>query len=149
MAASAFLHMAASNKYIFTFLKLLQLSKCCHNFFLKKLKQYIKETRFYHHTFKFLCVMTCLLLTLHKKLLKSSKENVLIARMVEKKLHTLEFQLKGIGGNMRCKLLQKRSNGKTAQCSKHLRHIAIEKDVFAELNRCIFQISLKYIKLLS
>ena len=31
--------------------------------------------------------------------------------------------------------------------SKHLRHIAIEKDIFSELNRCIFQISLKYIKL--
>ena len=30
---------------------------------------------------------------------------------------------------------------------KHLRHIAIEKDILSELNRCIFQISLKYIKL--
>ena len=30
------------------------------------------------------------------------------------------------------------------QCSKHLRHIAIEKDIFSEVNRCIFQISLKY-----
>ena len=42
--------------------------KCCHNWFLKKLKQYIKETRFYHHTFLFFCVMTCLSLTLCKKL---------------------------------------------------------------------------------
>ena len=33
------------------------------------------------------------------------------------------------------------------QCSKYLRHIAIEKDILSELNRCIFQISLKYIKL--
>ena len=33
------------------------------------------------------------------------------------------------------------------QCSKHLHHIAIEKDILSELNRCIFQISLKYIKL--
>ena len=33
------------------------------------------------------------------------------------------------------------------ECSKHLRHIAIEKDILSELNRCIFQISLKYIKL--
>ena len=32
------------------------------------------------------------------------------------------------------------------QCSKHLWHIAIEKD-FSELNRSILQISLKYIKL--
>ena len=67
--------------------------------------------------------------------------------MNEKKCHTGEFQLKGIIGNMRCKLLQKRSTGKTTECSKHLHHIAIEKDNFSELNRCIFQISLKYIKL--
>ena len=33
--------------------------------------------------------------------------------MGEKKLHTREFQLNGTGGNMRCKLLQKRSAGKT------------------------------------
>ena len=68
-------------------------------------------------------------------------------RMDEKKLHTREFQLKGSGGNMRCKLLQKRFTGKTTECSKHLDHIAIEKDILSELNRCIFQISLKYIKL--
>ena len=65
--------------------------------------------------------------------------------MDEKKLDTLEFQLKGIGGNMRCKLLQKRSTGKTTECSTC--DIAIEKDIFSELNRCIFQISLKYFKL--
>ena len=89
--------------------------------------------------------MTCLSLTLHKKTLKPSKKYVSIPRMDEKKLDTLEFQLKGIGGNMRCKLLQKRSTGKTTECSTC--DIAIEKDVFLELNRCIFQISLKYIKL--
>ena len=51
---------------------------------------------------------------------------------------------------MRCKLLQKRTTGKITECSKHLRNIVIEKDNFSELNRCnrcIFQISLKYIKL--
>ena len=48
---------------------------------------------------------------------------------------------------MRYKLLQKRFTGKTAECSKHLHHIAIEKDILSELNRCIFQIPLKYIKL--
>ena len=68
-------------------------------------------------------------------------------KMGEKKLHTRECQLKGSGGNMRCKLLQKRFTGKTAESSKHLRHIGIEKDILSELNRCIFQISLKYIKL--
>ena len=68
-------------------------------------------------------------------------------RMDEEKIHTREFQLKGRGGNMRCKLLQERFTGKTTECSKQLRHIAIEKDILSELNRCIFQISLKYIML--
>ena len=93
----------------------------------------------------FLCAMICLLLTLCKNFKKFQK-NVSIQRMDEKKIHTREFQLKGIIRNMRCKLLQKRSTGKT-ESSKHLQNIAIEKDIFLELNRCIFQISLKYIKL--
>ena len=67
-------------------------------------------------------------------------------RMDEKKLCTREFYMKGRGGNMRCKLLQKRFTGKITECSKHLRHIAIEKDILSELDRCIFQKSLKYIK---
>ena len=82
-----------------------------------------------------------------QKTLKPSKKIVLMPRMDEKKLHTREFQLNGSGGNMRCKLLQKRFTGKTTECSKHLRHIPIEKDLLSELNRCIFQVSLKYIKL--
>ena len=44
-------------------------------------------------------------------------------------LHTWDFHLKGIEGNMRCKLLQKRSTEKT-ECSKHLQYIAIEKKIF-------------------
>ena len=68
-------------------------------------------------------------------------------RMDEKKLHTWQFQLKSSGGNMRCKLLQKIFTGKTIECFKHLHHIAIEKDIWSEPNRCIFQISLMYIKL--
>ena len=40
--------------------------------------------------------------------------------MEEEKLHTQEFQLKDISRNIRCKLLQKRSTGKTTECSKHL-----------------------------
>ena len=67
--------------------------------------------------------------------------------MDQKKLHTWEFQQEGIGRNMRCKLLQKRPTGKTTGCSKRLQHISIEKDIFSKLNRCIFQISLNYIKL--
>ena len=46
-----------------------------------------------------------------QKSLKLPK-NVSVHRMDEKNLHTQEFQLKGIDGNMRCKLLQKRSTEK-------------------------------------
>ena len=70
--------------------------------------------------------------------------------MDEKTIHTREFQLKGIERNMRCKLLQNRSTGKTTECSKHLQHITIQKDIFSELNKSIFQIfqiSLMHIKL--
>ena len=82
-----------------------------------------------------------------QKTLKPSKKNVSMPRMDEKKLHTREFQLKGSGGNMGCNMHQKRFTGKRTECSKHLCHIAIKKDILSELNRCIFQISLKCIKL--
>ena len=68
-------------------------------------------------------------------------------RMDKKKLHTWPFQLKHSSRNMRCKLLQKRFAGKTTERSKHLRHIAIEKNILSKLNECIFQIPLNYINL--
>ena len=82
-----------------------------------------------------------------QKTFKPYEKNVSMPRMDEKKLHTWEFQLKHSSRNMRCKLLQKRFTGKTTECSKHLCHLAIEKNILSELNRCIFQIPLKYIKL--
>ena len=82
-----------------------------------------------------------------QKTFKSPEKNISLPRMDEKKLHTWEFQLKCSSRNMRRKLLQKRFAGKTTECSKHLRHIVIEENIFSELNRCIFQIPLKYIKL--
>ena len=59
--------------------------------------------------------------------------------MDEKKLHTREFHVKGISRNMRCKLLQKRSTGKTTECSKHLQCIAIEKIFFHNLTDAFFK----------
>ena len=81
-----------------------------------------------------------------QKTFESSKKNVSMPRMDEKKLHTWEFQLKHSSRNMRRKLLQKRFIGKTTECSKHLRDIAIEKNILSELNRCIFQIPISYSK---
>ena len=56
--------------------------------------------------------MTCLSLTLRKKLKSLPKKHVSIPKIDEEKLHSREFQLKGVGGNMRCMLLQKRFTGK-------------------------------------
>ena len=69
MAASAFSHMATSNKYKLIFLKLLWLIKSCHNWFLKKLKQHMKKTRSYHHTFLFfLCENLSFINTMQKNI---------------------------------------------------------------------------------
>ena len=78
---------------------------------------------------------------------KPSEKNVSLSRMDEKKLHTYDLQRKCSSRNMRRKLIQKRFTGKTRECSKHLRYIANEKNILSELNRCIFQIPLKYFKL--
>ena len=81
-----------------------------------------------------------------QKTLKLSKNNVSMPRMDEKKLHAREFQLKGSGGNMRGKLLQKRFFGKEQSVLNTCAILPL-KDILSQLNRCIFQISLKYIKL--
>ena len=51
------------------------------------------------HNYFFMCDELSFINTTQKTL-KSSKKNLSIPRMDEKKLHTLEFQLKKIGGNM-------------------------------------------------
>ena len=89
-----FSHMATSNKYIFTFLKLLQLIKCHHSWFVKKLKQYIKETHFYHHTFLFFYGRWLAFHEYYGKNFKTFKKSVSVPRMDEKKLHTREFHLR-------------------------------------------------------
>ena len=70
--------------------------------------------------------------------------------MDKKKLHILQFQLKGISGrNMRGKLLQKRSTGKTTlankKCSKHLQNIA---NIFSKLRHMLTYINLVISKIL-
>ena len=66
--------MATSNKHMFTFLKLLQLIKCRHSWFLKMLKQYIKDTRFHHHTFLFFMCDDLSFINTIQKTLKPSKK---------------------------------------------------------------------------
>ena len=115
-----------------------------------------KETRSYacNYAFLFLCVSDDDLsfINIMQKTLKLSKKVVSMPQMDERKnfIYTKEFQQKGSGScaSMRCKLLQKRFTGKTC-VPNTLHHIAIEKDILSKLNKCIFQVSLKYINWLS
>ena len=72
-----------------------------------------------------------------QKTLKPSKKNVSTPSMDEKKLHTREFQLKGSEMRWDASCFKKGLLEKQ-HCFKHLRYIAIEKDILSELNRCIF-----------
>ena len=108
------------------------------------MKQYIKETRSYHHAFLFFMCDDLSFINTTQNTSKPSEKNVSMPRMDEKKLHTWEFQLKHSSRNMGCTLLQKRFTGKTTECSKHLYHVAIEKIFYQNLtvNRLIFLIPL-------
>ena len=53
--------------------------------------------------------------------------------------HGLEFQLKGIGRNMRCKLLHKRSTGKSTGCSKHCNISPLKKILCQNLIDAFFK----------
>ena len=79
-------------------------------------------------------------------------KNVSKSKMDEKKLHTREFQLKGSSGNMRCKLLQKGLLEKQQSVPNTCAILPLKKIFYQHLTDfhfafCIFQISLKYIKL--
>ena len=70
---------------------------------------------------------------------------------MREKLYTKEFQQKGSGTRKH----EMQVTSKKVFLEKHqivpntLHHVAIEKDILLELNKCIFQISLKYINCLS
>ena len=53
--------------------------------------------------------------------------------------HGLEFQLKSIGRNMRCKLLHKRSIGKSTGCSKHCNISPLKKILCQNLIDAFFK----------
>ena len=113
----------------------------------KEVETIFKQTRSYHHAFLFFMFDDLSFINTTQKTFKPSGKNVSTPRMDEKKLHTWKFQQRNSSRNMRWKLLQKGFTGKTTECFKHLHHIAIEKNILSELNRCIFQIPLKHIKL--
>ena len=84
-----------------------------------------------------------------QKNFKTFPKNVSIPRMDEKKLHIREFQLKGIGRNM-MQVASKKVSCKNNRVIQTVFTNCLEKDFyFSELNRCIFQISLKYIKVVT
>ena len=74
-ASAFFTHGYFQRKYMFTFLKLLQLIKCCHNWFLKKLKQSLKKHVFtIIYTFLFFMCDDLSFINTTQKTLKPSKK---------------------------------------------------------------------------
>ena len=120
------------------------LIKCRHNWFLKKLKKYIKETTFLPSWGSIFCVCgdDLSLINTMQKTLKLSIKIVSIPKMNERKNFIPRNFSRRVASpaSMRCKLLQK----KKALLEKHqsvpntLRHIAIEKDILSLLSKCIF-----------
>ena len=124
--------MATSNKHMFTFLKLLWLTKCHHNWFLKKLK-------FTIILFYFLCVMTCLSLTLCKKCFNSQNG--------WEKTSYPGISAEGYQQKHEMKVASKNIYWKNNSVPNTCNISPLKTIFFSELSRCIFQISLKYIKL--
>ena len=74
-----------------------------------------------------------------QKTLKPSEKNVSIPRMDEKKLHASEFRLKGISGNMRCKLLQKDLMEKQLSVPNTCNILSLKKIFFQNLTDAFFK----------
>ena len=83
----------------------------------------VKETRFQHHAFLFLCVChdDLSFVNTTQKTLKLSKTIVSMPRMDQRKNFIPRNFSKRVAASasMRCKLLLKRFTGKTSECSKH------------------------------
>ena len=111
---------------------------------LKDLKQYIEETQFYHHTFVFF--MCNDLSFINTKILKNSKKMFQLKGWMRKKFipGNFSWRVSSETWDANCfkkGLLEKQRVPNTCNI------LPLKKIFFSELNRCIFQISLKYIKL--
>ena len=96
--------------------------------------------------FFFLCVMTCLSLTLCKSFKTFQKKMFQCPGSMRKNFILGNFSWRVAVETWDASCFKKGLLEKQ-QCSKHLHHIAIEKDILSEFNRRNFLISLKYIKL--
>ena len=108
------------------------------------MKQYIKETRSYHHAFLFFMCDDLSFINTTQKTLKPSKKMFQCPRWVRKNFIPGNVSWRVAVETWDASCFKKGLLAKKTECSKHLRHIAIEKDILSEFNRCIFQISLKY-----
>ena len=94
----------------------------------------------------FLCVMTCLSLTLRKKLQNLQKKGFIYQDGWEKTSYP-GISAEGYRRKHEMQVASKKVYWKSNRVFQTLATYCHWKDIFSELNRCIFQISLKYIKL--
>ena len=125
-------------KYMFTFLKLLSFIKCRHNLFLKSLKQCKIHVFTIILFFSFMCDDLSFINTTQQTL-KSSKK-CFNSQDGWEKTSCPGISADGYQQKHEVQVASKKVYRKTKECSKHLRHIAIEKDIFSEFKGCFFSI---------
>ena len=114
------------------------------------MKQYIKERCSYHHTIILFYFFTCDDLLFNnnmQKTLKPSKKMFQFPGWMTKNFIDRNFSWRVLMETWDASWFKEGLLEKEQECSKNLSHIATEKYIFSGLNRSIFQISLKYIKL--
>ena len=115
------------------------------------MKQYIKEPRSYHHAclFFFLCVITCLSLTLHKTLLNLQKKMFQCLGWMRKNFIPGNFSWSIAAETWDASCFKKGLLEKQQSVPNTCAILPLEKIFYQNLtvNRSIFQIPLKYINL--
>ena len=106
----------------------------------------IKETLFYHHAFLFFTCDYLSFIYTAQKTLKPSKKCFNSQDGWEKTLY-LGISAEGYRRKHEMQVASKKVYWKSNRVFQTLATYCHWKDIFSELNRCIFQISLKYIKL--
>ena len=111
------------------------------------MKQYIKETRFYHHTFLFFMYVDLSFINTAQKTLKPSKKMFQFPGWMRKNFIPRNFSWKVSADTWDASCFKKGRLEKQQSVPNTCDISPLKKIFFSKLNRCIFQISLKYIKL--
>ena len=112
-----------------------------------KLKQYIKETHLYHHTFVFFMCNDLSFINTTKKFWNPPKNKKLNSQDGWEKTSYQGISREGYRQKHEMQVASKKVYWKNNRVLQTPAMYCHWKDIFSQLNRCIFQICLEYIKL--